>query len=188
MTTDAAAALIAGPGGKQIVAIKVTEANYATSTLRFLSDTRLKHLKIVQGWDPHLARRCCEGPSSTPADDSDAASRAGRCRSRFINTCTSWRRPSEASGTKLPCASCRDGLFQAMQDDPAKFADLQRAKFMMGLGHPLTGTVAPEQFDPVLKALPRSAATADRDRLARSLNLMEDGPFQPGLAASSMYA
>jgi NTP pyrophosphatase (non-canonical NTP hydrolase) len=72
-------------------------------------------------------------------------------------------------------------LFQAMQDDPAKFADLQRAKFLMGLGQPLTGTVVPKQFDRVLFALQNLPRQADRHRLARSLNLMEDGPFQHGL-------
>jgi hypothetical protein len=69
-------------------------------------------------------------------------------------------------------------LFQAMQDDPGKFADLQRAKFLMGLGHPMTGAVVPQQFEPVLRALHNLPRAADRDRLARSLNLMEDGPFQ----------
>ena len=33
MTTDVAAALLAGPGGERIVAIKVTEASYEASTL-----------------------------------------------------------------------------------------------------------------------------------------------------------
>ena len=72
-------------------------------------------------------------------------------------------------------------LFQAMQDDPAKFADLQRAKYMMGLGHPLTGTVTIQQFEPVLKALDNLPRDADRERLADSLDLMDDGPFHPGL-------
>jgi hypothetical protein len=76
-------------------------------------------------------------------------------------------------------------LFQAMQDDPKKFADLQRAKFLMGLGHPLTGTVTPKHFDPVLTALSQLPRPADRDRLARSLNLMADGPFRHGL--ESLY-
>jgi hypothetical protein len=73
-----------------------------------------------------------------------------------------------------------------MQDDPAKFADLQRAKILMGLGQPLTGSVHPKQYDRVLKALVALPRESDRDRLARSLNLMEDGPFQHGLR--SLYA
>src|SRR5262245_46410065 len=61
MTPDVAAALVAGEGGERVVAIKVTESNYETSTQRFLADSRLSRLKIVQGWDPHLARALREG-------------------------------------------------------------------------------------------------------------------------------
>ena len=32
-------------------------------------------------------------------------------------------------------------MFQSMQDDPHHFADLQRAKYIMGLGHPICGHV-----------------------------------------------
>jgi hypothetical protein len=72
-----------------------------------------------------------------------------------------------------------------MQDDPRKFADLQRAKFLMGLGHPLTGEVQQDQYERVLTALKNLPRPADRDRLARSLNLMDDGPFCDQL--QSMY-
>jgi len=72
-------------------------------------------------------------------------------------------------------------LFQAMQDDPAKFADLQRAKYVMGLGQPLTGQVEPAQFEPVLAALANLPREEDRRRLARSLDLMGDGPFHTNL-------
>ena len=72
-------------------------------------------------------------------------------------------------------------LFCSMQDDPTKFADLQRAKYIMGLGHPLTGTVTPQQVERVLVALAELPRASDRDRLARSLNLMEDGPYRDQL-------
>lgn len=62
MSPNVAAQLLAGDGGDRIVAIKVTEANYETSTLRFLEDERLARLKIVQGWDPHIARALRDGP------------------------------------------------------------------------------------------------------------------------------
>ena len=42
-----------------------------------------------------------------------------------------------------------------MQDDPAKFADLQRAKYIMGLGHPICGEVSEVQVERVLDALKR---------------------------------
>jgi hypothetical protein len=73
-------------------------------------------------------------------------------------------------------------LFRAMQDDPTKFADLQRAKFIMGLGQPLTGDVAIEDVERVLAALESLPRAADRARLARSLDLMEDGPYHERLA------
>ena len=49
---------------------------------------------------------------------------------------------SAATGTKSRAAQAAvTALFQSMQDDPAKFADLQRAKYIMGLGQSLTGEV-----------------------------------------------
>jgi dihydrodipicolinate synthase/N-acetylneuraminate lyase len=182
MTPDVAAALIAGPGGNQIVAIKVTEANYDGSTARFLSDARLSHLKIVQGWDPHLARALREGKSH----DTRGRQRCGITSGpmsfaihQYLHILDSAERGDWDEVAAAQSAVTR--LFEAMQDDPTKFADLQRAKFIMGLGQPLTGTVAPKQFDRVLTALNDLPRPADRDRLARSLNLMEDGPFQYGL-------
>jgi hypothetical protein len=76
-------------------------------------------------------------------------------------------------------------LFQAMQDDPTKFADLQRAKYIMGLGHPLTAEVTNGQVERVLSALRGLSRAADRSRLARSLNLMEDGPYAAELRSIS---
>ena len=74
-------------------------------------------------------------------------------------------------------------LFGAMQDDPGRFADLQRAKQIMGLGQPLLGAVNPAQAERVLAALERVPREADRRRLARSLDLMGDGPFHERLTA-----
>ena len=44
-------------------------------------------------------------------------------------------------------------VFAAMQDDPGKFADLQRAKYIMGLGHPITREITNEQMERVFAAL-----------------------------------
>jgi hypothetical protein len=74
-------------------------------------------------------------------------------------------------------------LFAAMQDDPTKFADLQRAKFVMGLGQPLQGEVQPAQVERLLTALRSLPRATDRARLARSLDLMGDGPLHAELAA-----
>jgi hypothetical protein len=76
-------------------------------------------------------------------------------------------------------------MFASMQDHPRKFADLQRAKFVMGLGHPITAEVAPAQAERLLSALESLPVKEDRARLARSLDLMGDGPFHDRLARLS---
>lgn len=76
-------------------------------------------------------------------------------------------------------------LFASMQDDPGKFADLQRAKYIMGLGQPLTGEVTGEQVQRVIDALHSLPRREDQSRLARSLDLMGDGPWHQTLAELS---
>jgi len=182
MSPDVAATLLAGPDGQRIVAIKVTEASYEQSTLRFLGDPRLARLKIVQGWDPHLARALRDGSQF----DSERRQRCGVTSGpmsfavfQYLHMLAAADRGEwdEVAAAQAAVTS----LFQAMQDDPKKFADLQRAKQVMGLGQPLTGTVTEQQIDRLLTALRDVPRSADRDRLARSLNLMEDGPFQKRL-------
>ncbi|MGD8430312.1 MAG: hypothetical protein PVH31_07875, partial [Ectothiorhodospiraceae bacterium] len=62
LTPAASAMLLDSSGGDHIVAIKVTERDYSASTERFLAHPKLRRLKIVQGWDPHLARALRDGP------------------------------------------------------------------------------------------------------------------------------
>jgi dihydrodipicolinate synthase/N-acetylneuraminate lyase len=187
MSPDVAAALVAGPGGERIVAIKVTEASYENSTLRFLRDERLARLKTVQGWDPHLARALRDGPSH----DKQGRQRCGVTSGpmsfavfQYLHILATAERGDwdEVAAAQAAVTS----LFQAMQDDPTKFADLQRAKYIMGLGHPLTTAVTPPQIDRVFTALKNLARSADRDRLARSLNLLQDGPYRREL--ESLYS
>lgn len=182
MTPEVAARLVAGPGGKRIVAIKVTEASYENSTLRFLKDSRLSHLKIVQGWDPHLARALKDGP----AHDARGRQRCGVTSGpmsfavfQYVHLLAAADRGDwdEVAAAQAAVTS----LFQAMQDDPTKFADLQRAKRIMGLGQPLTGEVSGEQVGRIFSALSLLPRAEDRDRLARSLNLMGAGPFEEKL-------
>ena len=69
-----------------------------------------------------------------------------------------------------------------MQDDPTKFADLQRAKFIMGLGQPLTSEINPASIERVLTALETLPHSEDRSRLARSLDLLGYSPMAERLA------
>jgi dihydrodipicolinate synthase/N-acetylneuraminate lyase len=182
LTPAATAMLVEGPGGDHIAAVKVTEVDYESSTLRYLQDPKLKHLKIVQGWDTHLARALRDGPQN----DSQQRQRCGMTSGpmsfavhQYLHILAAATRGQwdevEASQSAVTA------LFQAMQDDPRKFADLQRAKFIMGLGHPLTGTISQEQTERVLLALEQLPRAEDRLRLAQSLDLLGESPFRERL-------
>jgi dihydrodipicolinate synthase/N-acetylneuraminate lyase len=177
MSDHAAAALVAGPGGERIVAIKVTEVEYEHSTERFLHHPQLQRLKIVQGWDPHLIRALREGGRRVGVT-SGSMSFAVFQYLHMLEAAArqDWR---EAAASESAVTS----LFCAMQDDPRKFADLQRAKYIMGLGHPLLGEVQPEQVERVMKGLESVPRGEDRRRLAQSLDLMGDGPLHERLTA-----
>ena len=81
-------------------------------------------------------------------------------------------------------------VFAAMQDDPGKFADLQRAKVMMGLGQPITREVTSEQIERVFAALDELPATGQKWTLLASLRLLPDGPYDERLhrMANDCYA
>jgi dihydrodipicolinate synthase/N-acetylneuraminate lyase len=182
MTPATAAILVNGKGGERIVAIKVTEADYEGSTRQFLQDARLSRLKIVQGWDPHLARALQDGPRCDAAGRQRCGVTSGPMsfavfQYKHILAAAEQRDWDEVAAAQAAVTA----LFSAMQDDPAKFADLQRAKYVMGLGHPLTGSVTPAQFEPLLRAMHNLPRTADRRRMVESLTLMDDGPFHHGL-------
>lgn len=178
MSPSVAARLLKSPGGDRIVAIKVTEASYEKSTLRFLQEARLAHLKIVQGWDPHLARALQDGPTYDVQGRQRTGVTSGPMSFAVYQYTHLLAAADRGDWDEVASAQAAvTALFTAMQDDPTKFADLQRAKHIMGLGHPLTGEVTPAQVDRVLTAVETLPRTADRIRLARSLNLMEDGPY-----------
>ena len=182
LSPAAARLLKARPGGNKIVAIKVTEPSYSNSTLKFLIEPQLSGMKIVQGWDPHLPKALLDGPQH----DSRQRQRCGVTSGpmslaiyQYLHILSAaergdWDEVAESQGAVT-------ALFQAMQDDPAKYADLQRAKVIMGLGQPLTAQVTDEQIERVLTALETWLRPADQSRLARSLDLMGDGPYHDRL-------
>jgi dihydrodipicolinate synthase/N-acetylneuraminate lyase len=177
MSPSAAAKLLASPGGEKIVAIKVTEADYDRSTRRFLEHPALTRLKIVQGWDPHLARALKEGGRRMGVTSGPMSFAVYQ----YMHLLTAAER-----GDWDEVAAAQEAvslLFRAMQDDPAKFADLQRAKYIMGLGQPLTAEVQPEQVERVMAALESLPRKEDRSRLAKSLDLMGHGPLHERLTS-----
>lgn len=182
LTPSAAARVLDGQGGDGVVAVKVTERDYASSTGRFLRDERLGHLKIVQGWDPHLGRALKEGPDH----DAHGRQRVGVTSGLMALAPHQYLHLLQAAAagdwTEVEAAQAAlDRLFRAMQDDTGRFADLQRAKAVMGLGQPLLDTVSEAQCGQLVEALDGVARSADRQRLAAGLNLMGDGQFHATL-------
>lgn len=174
LTAQVVQRLVEGPGGTAIVAVKVTEASYENSTLTFLETTGLEHLRIVQGWDPHLAQALQDGAKNGNQRcgiTSGPMSFAIYQYQHILDAATrqDWKE------VQLAQRAVTD-IFQSMQDDPRCFADLQRAKYIMGLGYPICGQVSSEQVDCVLQALRQLPRRSDRDRLCQSLDLLGDGP------------
>ncbi len=182
LSCDAVARLLDMPGGDHLVGVKVTEANYEASTFRFLQDSRLAHLKIVQGWDPHLARALQDGPRYDAQGRQRCGVTSGAMSFCIYQYLHLLRAAEQGDWAEVAAAQAAvTALFASMQDDPQRFADLQRAKYIMGLGHPLLGKVTEEQAERVLMALRNLPRSEDRARLARSLDLMGNGPYHQEL-------
>jgi dihydrodipicolinate synthase/N-acetylneuraminate lyase len=175
LTAAAAARLVASPGGERIVAAKITEADYAASTHAYLQEPGLERLKIVQGWDPFIATALREGGARVGVTSGPMSF----ALFQYLHLLEAAQR--EDWDEVAAATSAVTQLFTAMQDDPGKFADLQRAKYIMGLGHPLLGEVTDSQVERVLAALAALPRADDRRRLARSLDLMQKGPYHARL-------
>jgi len=174
LTASVAQRLVDGPGGDAIVAVKVTEASYEESTLTFLEQSGLEHLRIVQGWDPHLARALKDGARTGTQRCGITSGPMSFAIYQYQHILAAAAR-ADWREVQLAQQAVTE-MFQSMQDDPRHFADLQRAKYMMGLGHPICGHVSPDQVERVVFALRQLKRRSDRDRLCRSLDLLGDGP------------
>jgi len=178
LTVEVAEKLLELPGGKNIVAAKITEADYLESTREYLLSPTLGNLKIVQGWDMHIAQAMSEGPLS----NIDGRQRVGITSGPMSFSVYQYLHILEAAAEHdwQEVKRSQDAvsqLFRSMQDDPKRFADLQRAKFIMGLGQPITAEVTEAQVKRVLNALDGIERPDDRARLAKSLDIMQDSPY-----------
>ena len=185
MSPEVAKRIVASEHGQSVVAIKVTEANYERSTLRFLQHPALTRLKIVQGWDTHIAAALQAGPKYSPAGLQRCGVTSGPMSFAVYQYQHIFAAAQQQDWAEVAAAQeAVSMVFRAMQDDPTKFADLQRAKYIMGLGHPLLGEVQASQTKRVLSALSACPRASDRKRLARSMAIMSSGPFHELLRAS----
>ncbi|MDB4557870.1 hypothetical protein N9053_01850 [bacterium] len=174
LTAQVTQQLVDGPGGDSIVAVKVTEASYEDSTQTFLERPGLSHLRIVQGWDPHLARALQDGAKAGNQRCGITSGPMSFAIYQYQHILAAATRQDWMEVNLAQQAVTE--IFQSMQDDPRYFADLQRAKYIMGLGHPICGQVSSEHVDRVLLALRELPRRSDRDRLCQSLDLLGDGP------------
>ncbi|QDU97820.1 dihydrodipicolinate synthase family protein [Lignipirellula cremea] len=183
MPVETVVDLLQGRGGDHLTAVKVTEADYDESTLQFLQSKPLAKLKIVQGWDPHLARALQDGPRFDDQGRQRCGVTSGPMSFAVFQYVHIFQAADAGDWEEVALAQqAVTALFVSMQDDPKKFADLQRAKYIMGLGHPLSAEVSSEQVERVFAALEGLARKEDQKRLADSLDLMGDGPFHERLA------
>ncbi|MDZ7811212.1 MAG: hypothetical protein U5L11_15715 [Arhodomonas sp.] len=128
LSPEATARLLAGPGGGHIVAVKVTEVDYAASTARFLAHPRLQRLKIVQGWDPHLAQALQDGPGHDPAGRPRAGITSGAMSfalEQYLHILSAAAAGDWPEVQRALEAVTR--LFRAMQDDPLHFPEATAA-------------------------------------------------------------
>ncbi|MFW5759740.1 MAG: hypothetical protein ACOCXH_02025 [Cyclobacteriaceae bacterium] len=121
-----------------LVAIKITEPVFENSTLDYLQEPAFDHKKIVQGWDAFYAEALQQGLRPNGHNHCGATSGAAACmvyayKAMYETTLKNdWDKLAEIQ-------SVVSRVFLSMQgDDKNKFPDLQIAKWVMGLGHPLT--------------------------------------------------
>jgi len=73
-------------------------------------------------------------------------------------------------------------MWDALSDDPTKVPDLQRAKCAMGLGHVINREIKKDDAERLIVAIEGQENAGDRERLAKSVNLMGEGPYADRLS------
>lgn len=136
-----------------LVAIKITEPVFEDSTLTYLQEPAFDHKKIVQGWDAFYAEALQQGLRTNGHNHCGATSGAAACmvfayKAMYEATLKNdWEKLAEIQ-------SVVSRVFLSMQgEDKSKFPDLQIAKWVMGLGHPLTEARAGEDATKLLDTL-----------------------------------
>jgi dihydrodipicolinate synthase/N-acetylneuraminate lyase len=179
LTATAARLLLERLGRKHsswVVAIKITEADFESTTLTFLKDPAFSHKKIVQGWDAHYSRALQAGHRADGSFHCGATSGAAACMVKAFRGMYQKALMKDWTGL-VRIQKAVTAAFLSMQgDDKSKFPDLQIAKMVMGLGQPLTEERTMEQGEKLvtkIEELFQDPETNEGTRLiAESLLLM----------------
>jgi dihydrodipicolinate synthase/N-acetylneuraminate lyase len=169
-------------GSQYLVAIKITESDFESSTIKFLNCNELQNKKIVQGWDSFYKRALQAGLLMGGRNRCGATSSAAACMVKAFNQmyiqslAKNWEEVEKIQNVVTT-------VFLSMQgEDKTKFPDLQIAKKVMGLGDPLTEERTIEEAENLIKTIERLANNPDTEYgavlVAQSLLLMgKDTPY-----------
>ena len=141
-----------------MVAVKITEPEFESSTQKYLHESAFNNKKIVQGWDAFYARALKEGKRPDGTNHCGATSGAAALmvyayKAMYEATLSSdWKKLADVQEVVSQ-------VFLSMQgEDKTKFPDLQIAKWVMGLGHPLTETRSKKNAEILLNVLEKLSA------------------------------
>jgi len=170
-----------------LVAIKITEPVFEESTLAYLQEPSFDHKKIVQGWDAFYAEALQQGLRTNGHNHCGATSGAAAC---MVFAYKAMYEATLANDWDKLAAiqSVVSKVFFSMQGpDKSKFPDLQTAKWVMGLGHPLTEKREDKHADKLIDVLHVLAEekenTATLKLIMKSLQLMNEYGIESPLQA-----
>ncbi len=141
LTVHAAGLLLQKLGRKRspyVVGIKITEPDFATSTLAFLHDPAFNQKKIVQGWDEHYSRALRAGHKADGSFHCGATSGAAACMVKAFRRMYQKALVQDWNGLARVQKAVTAAFLSMQGSDKTVFPDLQIAKMVMGLGQPLT--------------------------------------------------
>jgi len=183
LTPGAAAILLKmlGEKAKQVVAIKITEPNFETSTQLFLENEAFANKKIVQGWDAFYSKAMQAGKRADGLNQCGATSGAAACMVHAFKAMYELT-TSENWADLQVLQSVVSEVFHSMQgEDKNVFPDLQTAKWVMGLGQPLTESRGEENAKTLLAKLVQlsnnGTSAPSVTLIIKSLLLMEESSY-----------
>jgi len=186
LTVGASKALLQKLGdlAKMVVAVKITEPDFVGSTLTYLKDEAFVDKKIVQGWDAFYADAMKAGMrSSDGVQQCGATSGAAACMVHAYAAMHQAAKDQEWERLATLQEVLSEVFYSMQGADPSKFPDLQIAKWVMGLGHPLTETRSENEAEPLLTKLQDLVEKPEKKEAAqlivKSLLLMEGAVSTP---------
>ena len=181
-------------GAKYLVAIKITEPVFEESTRLYLDDPAFAEKKIVQGWDVFYTRALKAGKRPDGTNQCGATSGAAACMVKAYNAMYNAATENDWDAIDR-IQKVVTATFLSMQGaDKDAFPDLQIAKRVMGLGHPLTESRSLKEVEKLVITLEKLAENRETlwgvKLIAESLLIMGknnpySSPFYDRLEATS---